>query len=174
LNVQDKNIDLSGKGARVETPEGNNLTASFKYEGCIPGQRCNSPPYLYVENKGKRIFYIKVGGFTPIYKSVENAQHLNGDQFTFSSTEKRNVIRYETVRTLNATYIEHYNELKKYFNLPNRVNFDFKFDLPGEVNDIAANRSIPQGIDVKAKQQRVEIMMDDGSIVFGDLIVKAW
>ncbi len=155
----DDNKYLIGKGIRVEDPQTGNLDSNL------------DGSFLYIDYKNNKIFYVKVGEFTPQYNILGP---FSQPSYNISSSDKRNLIRHESVKTLKNIYDNNYIDLKKRFNLPNRVNFDFFLDLPGVINDVNATRVVPQAIDVTSKSERVEVFLDDGSVLFGDLIVRAW
>ncbi len=99
--------------------------------------------------------------------------NLIADQYTISSSEEKKIYSIKRAVNLSTEYKLYYSDLKKRFNLPNRVDFGFSFTLEnGSV--IKAEQVIPDNAEVKARNERVEFTLLAGEEQFADLIVKVW
>ena len=99
--------------------------------------------------------------------------------FTIISSDKMRYISEKRMRNLERDYLmndDKYREIKKGFNLPDRVNFGFRLEFDDDtIPDIDARRDIPEGIHIDSDVERVEVLREeDGSVVFADLIVRIW
>ncbi|MDO8508463.1 MAG: hypothetical protein Q7S27_02140 [Nanoarchaeota archaeon] len=77
------------------------------------------------------------------------------------------------LKTLYEISPEDYNNIKKSFNLPSRVNFGFAMVYDGG-QKIETTKEIPPGVEVFSKKKRIEILNLGGKIEFGEIIVKVW
>ncbi len=98
---------------------------------------------------------------------------LNDDEYSIISSDKIKFMSEKKIKALNASYYDNYEKLKQQFNLPSSVNFEFNivFDS-GE--EIEAKRERPEGVEVFSNVRRVEILREDGSVIFADLILRIW
>lgn len=99
----------------------------------------------------------------------------NASWYRIGSSEKRELISEKRFRGLNNTYYEDYRGLKSQanFNLPDRA--DFGFSLMFDNGDsITAENTIPDNFEVFSERKRVEVLREDGSSEFADLVVKVW
>jgi hypothetical protein len=103
------------------------------------------------------------------------ASEHNESYYKIGSSEIRDVISERKFRILNESYYADYRALKGRdgFNLPDRADFGFtlRFDDGGV---IVSEKDIPDGFEVFSETKRVEVLEEDGSRSFADLIVKVW
>ena len=88
------------------------------------------------------------------------------------SSNSREVFSEKRFLGLKDSYEQDYYDVKKKFNLPNRVNWGAVLVLSDNV--IRMEREIPEGLDVFANSKRLEILRSDGTLEFGELSVKIW
>ncbi len=93
--------------------------------------------------------------------------------YNISSSDTKQVYSERRFNMLKESYESKYLQLKKDFNLPNRVDFGFEV-LFDDATSIKAELEIPSGIEVTSNIERIEILRSDGKIEFADLIVKVW
>ena len=99
-------------------------------------------------------------------------QMLVDIDYDISSSEIKDVISEKRAIELETLYDTNYEQLKKDFNLPGRV--DFAFSLVFDNDKIEAIRNIPEGLEVVVKEERVEVIRTSEEIVFADLNVNVW
>lgn len=87
-----------------------------------------------------------------------------------SEKRLRGVIEY--YNGIDANYLE----LKKDFNLPDRVNFGISLILEGDEVDeeIKTLKLPPEGLEVFTEKRRTQILMEDGKREFVDIEVTIW
>ena len=93
-------------------------------------------------------------------------------QYNISSSDTKNMISENRSLELNESYYADYRGLKEEFNLPGRV--DFGFALVMSDAQVVAENQIPDNIEVVVKEDRVEVIRNDGRIEFANLRVKIW
>ena len=104
---------------------------------------------------------------------VQNAFNLDPDNYTIASSDSRSIISEKRLKGIIENYQADYESLREDFNLPRRVDFAFSLSFaPGD--KIFAEKSIPENLEVVAEQDRIEVLREDGGIVFADYIVKIW
>lgn len=90
-----------------------------------------------------------------------------------SSSENKQVLSENKINNLLQNYNEDYGNLKENFNLPGRIDFGFSLVFD-DGTSIVTEREIPSNLEVVAKEDRVEIIRQNGDIEFADLVVKVW
>jgi len=87
-----------------------------------------------------------------------------------SEKRLRGVIEY--YNGIDANYLE----LKKDFNLPDRVNFGISLILEGDEveEEIKTLKLPPEGLEVFTEKRRTQILMEDGKREFVDIEVTIW
>ena len=150
----------AGAGIRVENNNGLVMQSSY-----TNGQ-------VNFDRQGDRFFVIKTGDFAENNANLGSATNLLPNDYSISSSDKKQVISEKLFFELKNRYDSDYAKLKKEFNLPNRIDFSFSLIFPGE--SIIAEREVPEDVEVFSKNIRQEIIRNDGSGVFADLIVKVW
>ena len=87
-----------------------------------------------------------------------------------SERRLRGVIEY--YNDIDANYLE----LKKDFNLPDRVNFGISLILEGDEveEEIKTLKLPPEGLEVFTEKRRTQILMEDGKREFVDIEVTIW
>jgi len=147
-------------GVRVEDYDGVKLPAKYESGNVVVDRGSNS--FLNVIF-GEEFTNDEVSGGIP----------LPAENYTISSSEKLEVFSESMLLGLSESYNDDYVGLGEAFNIPRRVDFDFRvaFDEGGEV---VAEREIPEGLEVTSKVERVEILRTSGEIVFSSLRVKVW
>jgi len=86
-----------------------------------------------------------------------------------SSSEKTSVMSNKSFFELVEKYNSNYQGLKNDFN----IGVDFGFSLIFDGTEIVAEREVPSNLEVVAKEDRVEVVTEEG-VVFADLVVKVW
>ena len=119
--------------------------------------------------------YVRVisGNFIAKGHSLTGSALLDSSNYSISSSESKKLVMESGFRDLKMDYDSEYLLLKKQFNLPGRVDFAFSLVL-SETEKITADQEIPEGLEVIAKQDRIEIVNSDGDSQFADLIVRVW
>lgn len=148
----------NGWNVRVETNNGTSLASEYDEDEVIfdnPGG-----------NNFVKIMFAEDFPAGSVSGSVGEVEH------TIASFDEREVLSEKRALELNESYYSSYVELKQEFNLPGRIDFSFQIIFDG--GEISAQREIPDGLDVFARDKRVEIIRQDGSIEFADLNVKVW
>jgi len=92
--------------------------------------------------------------------------------YRIASSEFKNILSERKTGELIGHYDSNYFDLKKEFNLPDRVNFGFEIDF--ESGTQKAEREIPVNFEVFSNNRRVEFLKADGEIVFADFTAKVW
>lgn len=109
----------------------------------------------------------------------ENGASLSGESnpalYEIGSSEVKKVISEKKFIELKKAYDLDYTGLKDQdnFNIPKRADFGFSIVFD-DGRKISAEKEIPSGFDVFSENKRVEVLREDGSIVFADLVVKVW
>jgi hypothetical protein len=93
--------------------------------------------------------------------------------YQISSSESRKVVSERRAKSLANVYTSDYEVLKKQFNFPSRADFGFVITL-SPLKNITAENKIPSTTDVFSNVKRVEVLEEDGTLKFGDLIIKVW
>ena len=117
-----------------------------------------------------------------------NSNDLNGiladeeNLYEIGTINKIKIVSEKRIIELKNIYekgSEDYKNIKKNFNLPNRVNFAFSLSFDnGE--KIEAKQDIPKGLGVFPNLQRIEVLQKDSDknkndrINFGDLTIIIW
>ncbi len=102
-----------------------------------------------------------------------SGQILNPENFTISSIEVNEVVSEKRVNDLISRYSSDYDRLKDTLSIPAGISFSFEFDF-GNGNLMSAQRDIPSGLEVFSKEDRFEIIKEDGSTAFGTFRVRIW
>ncbi len=98
---------------------------------------------------------------------------LKDNEYSIISSDKIEFVSEKKIRALNASYYDDYEKLKQQFNMPSSVNFEFSIVLDsGE--EIEAKRERPKGVEVFSNVRRIEVLREDGSVMFADLILRIW
>jgi len=71
------------------------------------------------------------------------------------------------------SYFSDYSNLKKEFNLPNRIEFGFRVVF-NDGSEITALNEIPKEVDVLSKNDRVEIVNSSGTKEYAEMSVIVW
>ena len=156
--------EISNEGVRVENNRGIKKPSSYENGN------------LVFEKNAESFFFVLFGDF-PYNGEVLNEQPtmLESENFSISSSDTKSIFSESKLLELKQNYDANYNTLKTKFNLPGRTDFSFRIDFALSGNDsIIATTSIPDGIDVYSKSNRVEVLRTDGSRVFADFTVGVW
>ncbi|MEK6893278.1 MAG: hypothetical protein AABX07_03680 [Nanoarchaeota archaeon] len=95
----------------------------------------------------------------------ENKYQISSSVFFESISESK-------TSALEAEYFAQYSILKAELNIPPQADFGFKLSLPGKT--IAANKIIPENIEVKSRNKIVRVVNPSGSQLLGNLEVSIW
>ncbi|MCH7568943.1 MAG: hypothetical protein IIA87_06010 [Nanoarchaeota archaeon] len=146
---------------RVETYSGENLSSNY------------DDGYVVFDRGGNNFVIVKFSEDFADGSLTGERQILSPENYTISSSDTKKILSEKGALILNQTYNENYLGLKKNFNLPNRI--DFGFSLIFSPNDkIVAENNIPANLEVVVDEKRVEVIRQDGNIIFADLVVKVW
>lgn len=114
--------------------------------------------------------------FVP-YPEGEELKRLSGkinliklNSYEVGAAEKKEVVSEKRASELEGSYNNDYNKLKERFNLPKTVNFEFA--LFGDKIKIEAKKDSPASGEVAVNTKRAEVLRNDGTVVFADLIVR--
>src|SRR3989344_124916 len=101
-------------------------------------------------------------------ESKSRAEDINGE--VLESKRLGGVIEY--YNGIDANYLE----LKKDFNLPDRINFGISLILEGDEveEEIKTLKLPPEGLEVFTEKRRTQILMEDGKREFVDIEVTIW
>lgn len=128
---------------------------------------------LTFDRGNERFVRVISGTFDAQTSSVGTAITLNSGNYTISSTEVKSFAYERALELLKTRYDADYVDLKKDFNLPGRVDFSFAV-MFSETKNITGYQEVPAGLEAVARQQRIEILMNNGTVQFADLIVRVW
>ncbi|MEK6924631.1 MAG: hypothetical protein AABW71_00150 [Nanoarchaeota archaeon] len=92
--------------------------------------------------------------------------------FYISSSEIKDIYFERLFLELNQSYYSDYAALKEDLNLPNRI--DFGFIITFDNHQIRAMNDVPEGIEVLSKNDRVEIIKQNGDHGFAEVTVLVW
>src|SRR3989344_1592899 len=93
------------------------------------------------------------------------------DYYSLGVSDSADVISENALNLLKEYYSNNYIELKKEFNIPNRVNFGFNvsFDSGGSVY---TSKNIPEGIEVFSSNRAFTFLRTNYKIESGEINVK--
>ncbi|MEK6843953.1 MAG: hypothetical protein AABX83_00855 [Nanoarchaeota archaeon] len=98
---------------------------------------------------------------------------LEEDKYKITSYNNLELLSENKIKELNNSYNIDYQNLKKGFNLPERVDFGFMLEFNS--NDfIEAQKKVPQGVELFSDLKRVEVLRTNGKVQFANLIVRVW
>lgn len=163
-------INFSGVGGNVsvETYDGRMLSSSRSGMG-------GEIVYVSSPNWGREnIIYVLFGeefqddGIAP-------SSQLNYSYYKIGSSETRELVSEKKFKKLGEAYRTDYKGLKNRdnFNLPERADFGFSL-IFDDGNSIVFENKIPDNFEVFSETKRVEVLREDGSRIFANLIVKVW
>ncbi len=132
---------------------------------------------IYISSQnwvGEDFIYVVFGEEFSEDTLSETAEH-NETYYRIGSSEAREVISERKFKMLNQAYYADYRGLKSQsnFNLPDRADFGFSLEFDNG-DSIVAENSIPDNFEIFSEKKRVEVLREDGSVTFADLIVKVW
>jgi len=109
------------------------------------------------------------------YETPSLIENHNETYYEIGSSNMKDVLSEERFRSLVDAYDHDYFALKgeDHFNLADRANFGFSLEFD-DGSSIDAQKDILSGLDVFVEAQRIEVLREDGDIVFSDLVVKVW
>lgn len=136
----------------------------------------------YVDGDG--IIYIKtLSGWTEtrIVKVVLSDEFQNSpigglidtNFCEISSSDEKEIISEKRFIELIDLYEENYTEIKKDFNLPNRVNFDFSLEFEDGTLIEPERETPPVNAEVYSDSKRIEILRENG-VEFAELRARVW
>ena len=167
-NVVRLDIDtsLSDVGVRVENSQGEVVDSKIIV--------IDDMEQVYFDRSSDRFFVVMFNeNFSVGDLAGDGSLLIEGVNYTISSSEKREVLSEARISALKVNYENDYVELKKNFNLPNRIDFSFILEF-NFTDKILTEREIPESLEVISVQERVEVVREDGRITFANLITKVW
>jgi hypothetical protein len=123
---------------------------------------------------GEDILYVMFGEEFKEDGVPTNSVH-NSTYYRIGSSEIKNLLSEKRFRALNESYYLDYRGLKGQgnFNLPDRADFGFSLVFDDGYS-IVAESNIPEGFEIFSETKRWEVLREDGSIMFANLIVRVW
>ncbi|RMD67615.1 hypothetical protein D6817_01085 [Candidatus Pacearchaeota archaeon] len=109
--------------------------------------------------------------FSPA-SGIRQVKH-NDSFYELGASNLRTLISENKMLALNSTYYTNYRALKRYFNIPDRVDFGFALVFSPSEQILAQRSERPRG-EVFSRRKRVEVLRTDGQTAFADLIVRVW
>ena len=173
----------------INDPDLGNLKVRvYKSDGSvIKAKRVGNDIYFDVEqiSMGDTAKIFATFSFSEDFESYDDGimpNELVPQLVQIASSNTITVLSEKRIIDLVDNYKSDYDNLKKKFNLPNRVNFGFKLDFDnGDVEDVIAGEvsGIPKGVEVFSRRERVEVLRKSlgnsgGNIEFADLVVRIW
>ncbi len=159
---------ISNPNVRVENKNGTKVNSYLVVDGGIEK--------VHFNKGNERFFTIFFSEDFSTGQPISGGLLVEGQDYSISSSEKKEVFSEKRLLELNAAYGNNYETLKKYFNLPNRVDFGFSLEFDNG-DKIIATRTVPENLEVLVEQERVEIIRNspnDGDIMFANLLVRVW
>lgn len=133
----------------------------------------NGIVYFTRNSINDRFFKIRyASSFEDTGPAINGAGDLQG-QYGISSSEVKDIYFEKSFLELNSSYYSDYIELKEDLNLPNRMEFGFIITFDNS-RQIRAMRDVPEGIEVLSKNDRVEIIRENGMHEFAEVTVLVW
>lgn len=156
--------DIPGTGIAARGPEGKTFRASVERGKLIIDR----------ESSANRLIMITFGDFayTPLTLGPASVLTLP-ENYSISSSEVKQIVGEKEANALKTNYDTDYVSLKKFLNIPGRVDFGFSLDFH-EGNNISAMQPLPGGVEVFSNNQRAEVLKQDGTTVFADLMTSVW
>ena len=155
------------------TPQGANASVEDANGNIIPSYTA-SDGAVHFDRNGKnfaRIKYRKV--FDAGNSGITGTLIINGTNYTISSSTSKKVFSEKRALELNSSYYFDYPQLKKQFNLPDRIDFGFAVSF-SDGYLIKSQGEVPEGLEVFGNTDRIEVARSGGKIEFADLIVNVW
>ena len=167
LNPLDLKINIGGVplgyNASVEDLNGNILATHRDSSGTV---------YFTRNSAGDNFFKIRYSSaFDDTGPAIPGATDLTGN-YAISSSELKEIYFEKLFLELNQSYYSDYVALKQNLNLPSRVEFGFIVTLDNY--RITAMNNIPDGIEILSKNDRVEIIRQNGQHEFAEVTVLVW
>lgn len=97
---------------------------------------------------------------------------FNSNLYEVSTSRTEQVVSEKRFLELNRSYYLDYAGLKRYFNLPDRVNFGFSLIL--EDLEIISEQNLPSGWTVYSDSKRIQVLRNDGKNEYAQLVVRVW
>lgn len=101
--------------------------------------------------------------------SIEPSGEITED-YEISYVGVREIVSEKRLELLEQAYNQNYGKLKDSLNL--RGNFDFRVVLSDE--EISGERFVPAGLDIYSDYRRIEVLREDGSSEYADMVVRVW
>ena len=162
-------VPIGNMGIDIDAPSGFNASVEDSSGSPIPS---------YIDDNGAVYFSKPSDNFVRIKYSLvfSNGNVIYGAltaNYQISSSESEELHFEKLFDDLNKSYFSDYNQLKKDFNLPNRMNFGFvaKFN---ETYEITALRNIPEESEVLSKNERFQAVSKSGIKKYVDVRVLVW
>jgi len=156
-------INSSGMGDLKASAEG--------YSGkLLPTRRDEG--FVYVNISGEDSIYLR---FSEEFTDSLEKEHYSPFNESFYSLGANNANRFISEKKLlefNKTYYEEYSRARDIVGLGKTAEFSFAVYFSDSA--IKAERKVPVGANVYSNSKREEILRTDGSIVFGEVIMKTW
>lgn len=159
-------IDIGDDSVRVEKQNGDKI---------ISGRGSNKACFYYAESAydGGYFATIKTGKELISINEITTCPDVIDGTYTPSSFAERKFISEAKMIELKSRYEEGYLGLKEEFNLPGN-EFAFSLVFLDNLENIDALKNIPSGLEVFSNSKRVEVLKEDGSSEFAELVVLVW
>ncbi len=130
--------------------------------------------YFIRGTKEERVFTIRFSDALPNSDDI-TGDLLDDDDYLISSSDETKMISESKFRNIQYRYDNDYENLKREFNIPNRVDFGFSLIFDDGVNKITAEKEIRGNTEVLSKSDRVQVIIaNSGEIKFAEMIIKVW
>jgi hypothetical protein len=155
----------------LEVPSGSSFLVLDSKGKVLPSQITGI--FLSFDRGSDRFVKIIVGSFAVATTNLSMGEIIPLENYTISSSESERLTSETSFKMLKERYDLDYVALKKDFNLPGRVDFSFSAIFSDE-NNVTATQFVPEGLEALSKQERIEVLMEDGTVEFADLLVRVW
>lgn len=127
-----------------------------------------SGEYLRVNNEDSKSFFdiILVKDMTKEIVTINCPNEI--ENYLVGGTINEKIISYQKIEELKNQYDSDYKSLKNVFAVPGRFDFAINSNL------INLDRSIPDNVRVMAKSYNERVLLENGTIINVEFIIRAW
>ncbi len=179
IEITLQNIDID-RNLRAESSLGEVISSRRELDNSKIKIQLDSKLYN-VDSSNQGLVILK---FSEDFKAYASPAELDPSAFTqgtlnlyeVGAINKINIIseqRFSEILSLYKKTDQSYSDLKKYFNLPSRVNFGFSL-LFDSGKKIESDKIPPNGVEVFSRSKKVEVLESSGTVSFAELIVRIW
>lgn len=133
---------------------------------------------IRVKTLGSEFFKIAVSEGVTAGDFGESGSPIGGATVELGVIRKSEAVSVNYLENLKLIYEDvdndGYESLKTEFNLPNRIDFSFRYIEDGGSLEIKPAAEIPENLEIYRKSERIEIIDENGELKFGTLEVTVW